>query len=83
MSIQNNNNNRANKQSQSKVNGQQNYAHSNQRNPDNIRDNTRDHRYEDNFENTNDENYKSGKIKKGVDLDFTDKDQNDPQDARQ
>ncbi|MES2543316.1 MAG: hypothetical protein V4548_00405 [Bacteroidota bacterium] len=38
--------------------GQKNYQHSNQHNPDNIRDNTRDYDYKEYDETlTNDENY--------------------------
>ena len=38
--------------------GQKNYQNSNQQNPDNIRDNTRDHRYKEHEETlTNDANY--------------------------
>ncbi len=58
--------------------GQKNYQHSNQRNPDNIRNNTRDHEYKEYDETlTNDENFdaSTGKPKKG-DMEFDDKKQN-------
>jgi len=51
--------------------GQKNYQHSNQRNPDNVRNNTRDHEYKENEELTNDANFEGGKPKKG-DMDFDD-----------
>ena len=55
--------------------GQKNYQNSNQRNPDNVRDNTRDHRYKDYEEKlTNDANFDNGKTT--IDLQLDDKDQN-------
>lgn len=55
--------------------GQKNYQHSNQSNPDNIRDNTRDHRYKEHDETlTNDANFNAGKP--SLDLELDDKDQN-------
>ena len=56
--------------------GQKNYQHSNQRNPDNVRDNTRDHRYKEHDETlTNDANFDTeGKPK--VDMELDDKNQN-------
>ena len=54
--------------------GQKNYQHSNRQNPDNVRDNTRDHRYRDHEEMTNDANFEDGKPT--VDLELDDEDQN-------
>jgi len=55
--------------------GQKNYQNSNQRNPDNVRNNTRAHHYEEHDETqTNDANFDAGKPK--VDMHFDDKDQN-------
>ena len=55
--------------------GQKDYQNSNQRNPDNVRNNTRDHRYKDHDEEaTNDANFDNGKPT--VDLQLDDKDQN-------
>lgn len=59
---------------QQRHDGQKNYQHSNQRNPDNIRDNTRDHVYKDYDEKlTNDENYNidTNQIKGNPDFDDT------------
>lgn len=62
---------------QQKHDGQKNYQHSNQRNPDNVRNNTRDHEYKDyNEALTNDVNYEEGKLTKG-EVDFDDKLQNE------
>lgn len=56
---------------------QQNYAHSNQHNPDNIRDNTRDHTYKEHDQTlTNDENYDENHKPK-TDMDFQDTTKND------
>ncbi|HMI07248.1 MAG TPA: hypothetical protein VK528_06865 [Flavobacterium sp.] len=47
-----------NKDGQQKHDGQKNYQNSNQRNPDNVRNNTRDHEYKEYDKTlTNDENY--------------------------
>ena len=55
--------------------GQKDYQNSNQENPDNIRDNTRDHRYKKHDEiATNDANFDNGKPT--IDLELDDKDQN-------
>ncbi len=55
--------------------GQKDYQHSNQRNPDNVRNNTRDHRYKEHDETlTNDANFDAGNPK--VDMEMDDKDQN-------
>lgn len=59
---------------QQKHDGQKNYQHSNQRNPDNIRDNTRDRVYKDYDKKlTNDENYNidTNQIKGKPDFDDT------------
>jgi len=58
--------------------GQKNYQNSNQRNPDNVRNDTSKHHYENHEELTNDENFKSGKPKSslGDDMDFRDKEDN-------
>lgn len=56
---------------------QQNYAHSNERNRDNIRDNTREKQYKEHDKtNTNDENYDVDTQKIQVDAEFDDKNQN-------
>ncbi|MDR6967398.1 hypothetical protein J2X31_001409 [Flavobacterium arsenatis] len=57
--------------------GQENYKHSNQRNPDNIRNATREKQYKEHDETlTNDENYDvDSKFIKG-EPDFDDKNQN-------
>lgn len=55
--------------------GQKDYQNSNQRNPDNVRNSTRDHRYKEHDETaTNDANFDSGKPTGDLQLD--DKDQN-------
>ncbi|UPT70877.1 MAG: hypothetical protein M0D53_00130 [Flavobacterium sp. JAD_PAG50586_2] len=55
--------------------GQKDYQNSNQRNPDNVRNSTRDHRYKEHDETaTNDANFENGKPT--VDLQLDDKDQN-------
>ncbi len=56
---------------------QENYAHSNERNRDNIRDNTRDKQYKEHDKTlTNDENYDVDTQKIQVDAEFDDKNQN-------
>lgn len=57
--------------------GQKNYQHSNQRNPDNVRNATRDHQYKEHDETlTNDANYDiDSHIIKG-DPDFDDQNEN-------
>ncbi len=55
--------------------GQKNYQNSNERNPDNARNDTRKHQYSDNDELTNDENYDAG-VPTHKDLDFRDKKDN-------
>lgn len=55
--------------------GQKNYQHSNQRNPDNIRKDTSKHHYSDHEEETNDANFTSGHDLSG-DMDFRDKKDN-------
>ena len=56
--------------------GKENYQHSNQRNPDNVRNNTRDHQYKEHDKTlTNDANFDAdGKPKMKMELD--DKNQN-------
>ena len=55
--------------------GQKNYQHSNQRNPDNIRDNTRKNDYQDYEENlTNDEKFTAGNPDE--EMDFRDRQHN-------
>ena len=62
----------SNSGNQTRHDGQKNYQHSNQRNPDNIRNNTKDHEYKENDETlTNDANFDSGKPKTGMDFDDT------------
>ncbi len=69
------NNNNGNQRQNDK---QQNYAHSNERNPDNIRDNTRDHKYKEHDKTlTNDENYDVDTQKAKKDMDFRDTTKND------
>jgi hypothetical protein len=56
--------------------GQKDYQNSNQQNPDNVRNNTRDHRYKEHEETlTNDANYNADG-QPTVDLELDDKDQN-------
>lgn len=67
----NNNNTGKGNQAQSH-DGQKNYQNSNQRNPDNIRNNTRDHDYKEYEEKlTNDENFKDGEINGEADFEDT------------
>lgn len=55
--------------------GQKDYQNSNQQNPDNVRNNTRDHRYKEHDETaTNDANFDGGKPT--IELQLDDKDQN-------
>ena len=57
--------------------GQKNYQNSNQRNPDNIRDNTRDRQYKDYDETlTNDAKYDTDSAATPPDADFNDTKQN-------
>jgi hypothetical protein len=64
-----------NNSGQQRHDGQKNYQHSNQRNPDNVRSNTEKHRYaEYEDELTNDQNFSAGKpTSMGDDMDFRDK----------
>ncbi len=56
--------------------GQKNYQHSNQRNPDNIRNATRDHEYKEHDETlTNDANFEAGQPLES-DMEFDDKRKN-------
>jgi hypothetical protein len=57
---------------QNRHDGQKNYQHSNQRNRDNVRDNTAKHRYAEHEEETNDANFVEGHNLSG-DMDFRDK----------
>jgi len=62
------------KGNQSQHDGQKNYQNSNQRNPDNVRNDTRDHQYKEYDETlTNDENYDidSKTVKGNPDFDDT------------
>lgn len=54
--------------------GQRDYQNSNQRNPDNVRNATRDHRYKQHETSTNDAIFEEGKPTVNIELD--DKDQN-------
>lgn len=55
--------------------GQRDYQNSNQRNPDNVRNNTRNHHYKNHDEEaTNDANFEDGKPT--IDIELDDKDQN-------
>lgn len=54
--------------------GQKEYQNSNQRNPDNVRNATRDHRYQEHDASTNDANFDNGKPL--IDLKLDDKDKN-------
>jgi hypothetical protein len=57
--------------------GQKNYQNSNQRNPDNIRNATRDHEYKEHDETlTNDANFDSGTNQAKTDMEFDDKREN-------
>lgn len=57
--------------------GQKNYQHSNQRNPDNIRNATRDHEYKEHDETlTNDANFDSETHQPKTDMEFDDKREN-------
>lgn len=55
--------------------GQKSYQNSNQRNPDNVRNATRDHHYKEHEEATNDANFDADG-KPIIDLELDDKDQN-------
>lgn len=57
---------------QQRHDGQKNYQHSNQRNPDNVRSNTSKHQYSDHEEETNDANFVGGHDLSG-EMDFRDK----------
>ncbi len=78
--MSNNNNNgqgKVSQQSQQYNDKQQNYAHSNERNRDNIRDNTREKQYKEHDATlTNDENYDVDTQKIQVEAEFDDKNQN-------
>ncbi len=77
MANMNQNQGKVNQQRQHYNDKSQNYQHSNQRNPDNIRDNTRDKQYKDYDETlTNDENFDVDTQKIQVDAEFDDKSQN-------
>ncbi|AWI26451.1 hypothetical protein [Flavobacterium pallidum] len=69
----NNNNNYGKGNHRPNHDGQKNYAHSNQKNPDNVRNATRDHEYRDNEELTNDANFEPGN---SAEMDFRDKNEN-------
>jgi hypothetical protein len=60
---------------QSGHDGQQNYQHSNQRNRDNVRNDTSKHQYAEHAEETNDANFVDGRDLTG-DMDFRDKKDN-------
>jgi len=57
---------------QNRHDGQKNYQHSNQRNPDNVRNDTTKHQYAAHEEETNDANFVEGHDLSG-DMDFRDK----------
>ena len=60
--------------SQKQHDGQKNYQHSNQRNPDNVRNDTKKHKYKDHDETlTNDANYDVDTQKPKIEMDFDDK----------
>lgn len=62
--------------SQQRHDGQRDYQHSNQRNPDNVRNNTRDHQYKHHEELTNDANFDINNAEVKGDLDFSDTKEN-------
>lgn len=65
-----------NKGGQARHDGQKNYDHSNQRNPDNVRNATRKHEYKEHDETlTNDQNY-DAKGRLTTEGEFDDKTQN-------
>lgn len=77
MANMNQNKGKVNQERQHFNDKQQNYKNSNQRNPDNIRDNTRDKQYKDYDETlTNDANFDVDTQKIKVDAEFDDKSQN-------
>lgn len=57
---------------QNRHDGQRNYQHSNQRNRDNVRNDTSKHQYSEHEEETNDANFTDGHNLAG-DMDFRDK----------
>ena len=62
---------------QQRHDGQKNYQHSNQRNPDNVRNDTAKHQYSEHDEQTNDANFVDGNpAYLGDDMDFRDKKEN-------
>ncbi|NMH29005.1 hypothetical protein [Flavobacterium silvaticum] len=66
-----------NKGAQQRHDGQKNYDHSNQRNPDNVRNATQKHHYKEHDETlTNDENFNIDTNQIDVNMEFYDKDQN-------
>lgn len=66
-----------NKGGQARHDGQKNYDHSNQRNPDNVRNATRKHEYKEHDKTlTNDENYSADGKQAKVEMEFDDKKQN-------
>lgn len=64
--------------------GQKNYQHSNQRNPDNIRNATRDHQYKEHDETlTNDANFDPDTHQPKIDLELDNKRDNADKDGQQ
>jgi len=62
---------------QQRHDGQKNYQHSNQKNPDNVRNNTRDHDYKEYDETlTNDANFDINNQNVSEEMDFDDKREN-------
>lgn len=62
---------------QQRHDGQKNYQHSNQRNPDNVRNATRDHQYKEYDETlTNDANFDINTTEVKADMEFDDKKEN-------
>lgn len=64
-----------NNNGQQRHDGQQNYQHSNQRNPDNVRSDTAKNQYAEHKEETNDANFADGQDLTG-DMDFRNKKDN-------
>lgn len=61
---------------QQRHDGQKNYQHSNQRNPDNVRNDTGKHQYADHEELTNDQNFDAESGQTSEEMDFRDKKDN-------
>ncbi|HLA55370.1 MAG TPA: hypothetical protein VK623_04685 [Flavobacterium sp.] len=75
--VNNGNQGKQNLGGQQRHDGQKNYQHSNQRNPDNVRNDTGKHKYAEHDKETNDENFNADfPADLSTDMDFRDKNDN-------